>query len=157
MDLQLRIERLERSNRRLKRVAAAVLLAAGAAVAMGQASPEKPKTLSAASFVVVDDEGRQRAVLGMEDGAPVFVFSNSAGREVVRLEVPTVGERAAMYLIDPVERSRLELAMTMNGPVIHLTDAAGPRVRLATNELNAPLAAVYDAEGKTLFEVSGKK
>jgi hypothetical protein len=30
-------------------------------------------------------------------------------------------------------------------------------VRLATNELNAPLAAVYDEEGKLLFQVTAKK
>jgi hypothetical protein len=47
--------------------------------------------------------------------------------------------------------------MTQNGPVIHLNDRRGNRVRLATNELNAPLAAVYDEEGKLLFQVTAKK
>ena len=47
--------------------------------------------------------------------------------------------------------------MTQNGPVIHLNDRAGNRLRLATNELNAPLAAVYDEGGKVLFQVSAKK
>ena len=34
--------------------------------------------------------------------------------------------------------------MTMNGPVLHFNDRTGTRVRLAANELNAPLAAIYD-------------
>ena len=47
--------------------------------------------------------------------------------------------------------------MTQTGPVLHFNDRTGNRIRLATNELNAPLAAVYDAEGKKVFEVTGKK
>lgn len=31
--------------------------------------------------------------------------------------------------------------MTMNGPVLHFTDKTGTRVRLAANELNAPLGS----------------
>jgi hypothetical protein len=37
---------------------------------------------------------------------------------------------------------------------VHLSDKSGPRVRLATNELNAPLVAVYDEKAKVLFQVS---
>ena len=44
--------------------------------------------------------------------------------------------------------------MTQTGPVLHLSDLQGVRARLATNELNAPLFAVYDDAGRGLFEVS---
>jgi hypothetical protein len=44
----------------------------------------------------------------------------------------------------------------MNGPVLHFNDKSRNRVRLATNEINAPLAAIHDAAGKRLFEVTAK-
>ena len=47
--------------------------------------------------------------------------------------------------------------MTMNGPVLHFTDRTGSRVQLAANELNAPLAAIYDEMGKQLFKVSASQ
>ena len=47
--------------------------------------------------------------------------------------------------------------MNINGPVLHFTDKTGTRVRLAANELNAPLAAIYDEYGEQLFKVSAKE
>jgi len=93
----------------------------------------------------------------MENGGPAFVLTDSKGKGVIRLQVPKVPDKAALYLSDPTESTDAELAMTQTGPVLHFNDRVGNRIRLATNELNAPLAAVYDAEGKKVFEVTGKK
>ena len=153
MDLAARVEKLECENRRLKRLAGCGAAIACAVLAMGQAAPE-PKTIEAARFVVVDDAGRERMVLGMDESGPALVIRSSQGRESVRLDVPSVTDKPALYLDDVPAAARLELGLTMNGPVIHLTDSTGVRARLATNELNAPLFAVYDDEGRSLFEVS---
>jgi len=153
MDLAARVEKLERENRRLKRLAGCGAAVACAVLAMGQAAPE-PKTIEAARFVVVDDAGRERMVLGMDESGPALVIHSSQGREAVRLDVPSVTDKPALYLDDVPAAARLEMGLTMNGPVIHLTDSTGVRARLATNELNAPLFAVYDDEGRSLFEVS---
>jgi hypothetical protein len=72
------------------------------------------------------------------------------------VQVPKIPDNPSLYLSDPRESARVELAMTMNGPVLHFTDKNGTRVRLAASELNAPLAVIYDEEGKRLFKVSAK-
>jgi hypothetical protein len=154
MTLESRVARLEAKNRRLTQVAMAVCLVVAVAAAMGQASKEGPERIEAPQFVVIDDKGRERAVLGLDDGSPVLVITNGEGRETVRLEVPSVPDKPALYFIDPREGHRMELAMTQTGPVLHFSDQRGVRARLATNELNAPLLAIYDDTGRSLFEVS---
>ncbi len=86
-----------------------------------------------------------------------MVLEDTGGRGVVQLQVPKFPNKPSLYLRDPSESSRVELAMTMNGPVLHFTDRTGTRVRLAANELNAPLAAIYDEQGEPLFKVSAKE
>jgi hypothetical protein len=156
MNLEERVERLERAGRRWR--LAATIAGAGLALAvlMGQARPE-PAEIKAQKFVLVDETGASRATLAMEAGGPSLVLTDARGSGAIRLAVPKVPGKGTFYLSDREVGADLELAMTQNGPVIHLNDKHGNRLRLATNELNAPLAAVYDEEGKLLFQVSAKK
>ena len=156
MDLESRVEALERQNRRLKRVGLAGIVVLGIVVCMGQSQPQSAGTLTAEKFVVVDAKGEPRAALGMEEGAPQLALTNSRGQNAVLIEVPATPDKPAVYLRDPQESSMLELAITMNGPVIHLSDKSGVRARVATNELNAPLLSVYDDKGHELFIVTDK-
>jgi hypothetical protein len=156
MDLTARVTRLERENRRLKRGAACLVLAGLMIVTFGQARPAAPTSQQAAEFAVVDEKGKVRARLAASDGEPTLELTNAAGQTVVQLQVPAVPDKPVLYLRDPQLGSSIELAMTMNGPVLHFSDKSGTRVRLATNELNAPLAALYDDRGRKLFEVSAE-
>ena len=156
MDLAQRMERLERESRRWRAAAVLLAIVLGLGLFVGQAKPE-PAEVKAAKFVLVDEQGAPRGSLAMENGGPALVLTDSRGKGAIRLQVPKVPDKAAIYLSDPTESTDAELAMTQTGPVLHFNDRVGNRVRLATNELNAPLAAVYDAEGKKLFEVTAKK
>ena len=156
MDLDLRLERLERDSRRLRSAALLLAIALGLCFFLGQAKPE-PGEVKGTKFVLVDDQGAPRGTLALENGGPALVLTDSKGKGVIRMQVPKVPDKAAIYLTDPTESTDVELAMTQTGPVLHFGDRVGNRIRLATNELNAPLAAVYDAEGKKLFEVTAKK
>jgi hypothetical protein len=156
MDISDRLARLERESRRSRTAAMFLAISLGLCLFLGQAKPA-PTEVKAAKFVLVDDQGISRGTLTMENGGPAFVLTDSKGKGVIRLQVPKVPDKAAMYLSDPAESTDAELAMTQTGPVLHFNDRVGNRIRLATNELNAPLAAVYDAEGKKVFEVTGKK
>lgn len=155
MDLHARIERLERSARRWRLAAAAAGVGLALVVFLGQAARE-PMEVKGEKFVLVDASGASRATLAIEAGGPALIMTDERGREAVRLAVPKVPGKGAIYLSDG-ETGNLELAMTQNGPVVHLNDQRTNRVRLATNELNAPLAAVYDEEGTVLFQVTAKK
>jgi hypothetical protein len=156
MNLETRIERLERAGRRWRLAAIACGTGLALAVLMGQARPE-PGEVKATKFVLVDEAGTSRATLAIESGGPSLVLTDTRGHGAIRLSVPKVPDKGTLYLSDREAGGDLELAITQNGPVIHLNDRRGNRVRLATNELNAPLAAVYDDEGKLLFQVTAKK
>lgn len=154
-EMERRIGVLERRQKHWKQAGLLLGAAALTAIGLGQSRPAE-QVIRASRFAVVDAEGKERAWLALEDGSPTLVLTNSQGKAVLRCDVPAIPDKAAFYLIDPVERSGMELAMTMNGPVIHLTDASGVRARLATNELNAPLVAVYDEKGRLKFDVTSK-
>lgn len=156
MNLETRIERLERASRRWRLAATVAGCGLGLALLLGQAKPE-PTEVKAGKFVLVDEAGASRATLAIEAGGPSLVLTDARGRGAIRLAVPKVPDKGTLYLSDGEAGADLELAMTQNGPVVHLNDRTGNRVRLATNELNAPLAAVYDEDGKVLFQVTGKK
>jgi hypothetical protein len=156
MDTNLRLSCLERESRCWRAAAICLAIAFGLFLFLGQAKPE-PVEVKAAKFTLVDEQGTSRGTLAMENGGPAFVLTDSKGKGVIRLQVPKVPDKAALYLSDPTESTDAELAMTQTGPVLHFNDKTGNRIRLATNELNAPLAAVYDAEGKKVFEATGKK
>jgi hypothetical protein len=156
MNTNDRLNHLERESRRWRTAAVLLGITCGLCLFLGQAKPE-PTEVKATKFTLVDEKGMSRGTLAMENGGPAFVLTDSRGKGVIRLQVPKVPDKGALYLSDPAESTDAELAMTQTGPVLHFNDRVGNRVRLATNELNAPLAAVYDAEGKKVFEVTGKK
>ena len=156
METDRRLVRLEREMHRWRVAAIFAAIGMGLCLFLGQAKPE-PVEMKATKFTLVDEQGLSRGSFAMENGGPALVLTDSRGKGVIRLQVPKVPDKAAIYLTAPVESTDAELAMTQTGPVLHFNDRAGNRVRLATNELNAPLAAVYDAEGKKVFEVTGKK
>lgn len=160
MDVEDRFRGLRRELRRSLPLIVIGTAVIHVALLLGQAQPAQkdvPGEIKGTKFTLVDEQGNARATIAMENGGPAIVLTDSRGKGVIRLQVPKVPDKAGIYLIDPVESTDAELAMTMNGPVLHFNDKAGNRIRLATNELNAPLAAVYDAEGKKVFEVTGKK
>lgn len=156
MNLEARLARLEAAARRWRLGATAAGIGLALVVLLGQAKPE-PTEVKAGKFTLVDEAGAPRATLALEAGGPSLVLTDARGRGAIRLSVPKVPDKGTLYLSDGEAGTDLELAMTQNGPVIHLNDRRGNRVRLATNELNAPLAAVYDEEGQVLFQVTAKK
>jgi hypothetical protein len=156
VNVEARLERLERNARRWRWAATAAAVGLALIVFLGQAKPE-PTEVKANKFTLLDQGGAPRATLALEAGGPSLVLTDARGREAIQLSVPKVPDKGTIYLSDGEAGSNLELAMTQNGPVIHLNDRTGNRVRLATNELNAPLAAVHDEEGKVLFQVTAKK
>ena len=65
MELEQRVERLERDNRRLKIAGGAVLLVFVATGLVGAASPQVPLSLQAQEFVLVTESGLRKATFGI--------------------------------------------------------------------------------------------
>ena len=79
----VRIEALERQNRRLKQFAASVLLFLATFAVMGVSGPSR--TIEAQRFVLTDSVGRTRAVLGLEKGSPTLILYTDKGKPGVQL------------------------------------------------------------------------
>jgi hypothetical protein len=87
LDLSQRLDRLERENRRLKRIGAGVLVGLASVVLMGQALPSKvAKVVEAEKFVLRNRTGAELAVLdqGLDDGGRLTIM-DERGRGRARL------------------------------------------------------------------------
>ncbi|MBI5434355.1 MAG: hypothetical protein HZA52_16090 [Planctomycetes bacterium] len=125
-ELVRRIEELELKQRRSRRwVACAALVVAGAGSMSMRAVCD---TVSAERFVLVDPQGKQRAVLTAYEtgGAPQFTFFDKKGRAVATL------------------------ATDADGAYLSLSDAKGERsVRFAANGSNEGPGRATTTESKS--------
>ena len=126
-----RLERLERQNRRLRLGALGVLLAVGALVLMGASA--SPKVIEAERFVLVDEEGRQRAVLETSAWASALSLYDGAGNRGVTLRL------GGLAFVD--QRGRDQLTLCGNGMM--LLDAKGMVV-----DQWPPAARIHLLEGR---------
>jgi hypothetical protein len=93
--LQNRLERLERRQSWLLRTAGVATLVLAAGAVMAQVHPTPPLVppdthalpVRASSFELVDRDGRTRAVLRIDQGAPVLRLQDANGATALRLTV----------------------------------------------------------------------
>jgi len=132
--LRKRLDRLEQSDRRLRRFGLLAFCGVGLVFLMGQAGRGNiPEVLEAQRFVVKDASGRNLAALGTDrDGAPLLVLTNLDGGLGATLEV-TAARRPTLTLYDRAGHSRAIMSVDLEGsPGLSLTDKTGtPRVGLA--------------------------
>jgi hypothetical protein len=143
--LVLRIDRLERENRRFRRAATAIALGVAAVFLMGQAVPKSP-AVETQKLVLKDKRGKIRAVLGQ--------FSED--------------EPFGLLVFDANQRIRTKLGLEADGsPILALTDdrgvdrvmlhpalglrvlGDGPSVTLGVNYGNEPALHLNDKDGWT--------
>lgn len=118
--LARRIERLERANRRLKGIGAAVLFAASTVVLMGQAPTEEDlvDSTEAEEFVLTNADGEVRARLGSDPHAAGefsgLILYDGSGRRRVRIG-SDASETPSLQLLDQDEKPRLTLGLDNAG------------------------------------------
>ncbi len=142
-DLEARLAKLERQNRRLKRLGLLFLLIAGAGFLLAQA-PRKPPSAApgaatpAAAYdtLVVhrlelrDKAGKLRGVWSGSDEAPGLALYDPAGETRALLSLSVHGPSFSLW--DAAGKPRAELTVTTRGPDLLLSDAAG-KTRAALN------------------------
>ncbi|RPH76860.1 MAG: hypothetical protein EHM88_18855 [Candidatus Rokuibacteriota bacterium] len=146
LSMAQRVERLERDQRRWRRLATAAGIGLVAVALMGQKPP--PRIVEAERFILRDAAGRIRAELGVdteqsvalrfkdadsmpklsvatENGSSVVVLNEQGGR--VRAGLVTLPHGApALTLYDPNGKNRAELALTRDGaPALTILDRDG--------------------------------
>jgi hypothetical protein len=91
-ELLHRIERLESSNRKLRRVSIGIASAGLLFGLAGMAAPALCDTLYAERLVLHDPSGSQRIVADAYAGAPTFSVLSKEGRALARIGVAQDGE-----------------------------------------------------------------
>ena len=146
--LEDRLEKLERDNRRLKYVAALVLTCAAAFVSLGIAPSSR--IIEAEGFVLRDDSGKVRAILGVSAAGPALSLRDGNGIERVLLAAQANGAPLLRFS-DADGKDRAVLTVTPSGPGLSFADSH-ERVRTALGFLGGEgRLEYYDANGDLRF------
>jgi hypothetical protein len=129
--IRSRIAALERENRRMKKIAMTVVVAAVAAITMGQA--RQSRIIEGEKFVLKDTSGKTRAELGISGGFPSLRFVDPDG--MFRAEFSS------------------ELLAFTNGQVIRskFKDSADPSKGVDYEPIDGPMVTLSES-GLTVME-----
>lgn len=149
-EIQKRLLRLERQNRRLKQTGAAALIAATSLLLMGQAS--RLNTVEASQFILKDKSGKVRAALSIDErsgnsGPVQLVFYDGEGRQRVKLDSGTAFFGGALHLADENGKDRTYISSSdALGGGLSLLDSNG----LPGTVINTAIVALPDVEAKSV-------
>jgi hypothetical protein len=131
--LTRRLERLERDNRRLRRMGAGLLIGLSALLLTAQALPPA-RIVEAQHFVVKDAAGKKRAELTTSEAGPELVFVDTIGRRKAALGLSLGEPHLVMHSYDgygTVPVQTLRAALMREASSISLSDAKGKQVRIS--------------------------
>ena len=146
-DLVGRLEKLERDNRRLKRLGAAALVLAAALGAIYATRPV-PAKITAHEFDLVDRSGATRGFMGVRDGASNITLSDSQGKPGVVMAALSSGA-SGISLSDSQGKAGVAMTVSPSGePSVGLSDSQGnPRVFMVVLPSGEPDITLQDAQG----------
>jgi hypothetical protein len=98
--LEFRLDRLERSNNRLRWLLLGVPLVILIMGAQAQQSVWKGKTVTAEEFVLTDSDGKYRAGLKLENGDANLVLTDKEQNVRIRLSADPDGRGPALFLVN---------------------------------------------------------
>ena len=127
-ELVVRLDCLERENRRWQRIGALVLVGIAAVVLMGQAKPRKvAQVIEAEKFVVRDKSGKVRAALQTSaKDEPSLDLYDKNGKNRAKLAILEVGgPTPLLFLLDRNEKFSLKLAEVGGEGIMWLHDKDG--------------------------------
>ncbi|HWC65600.1 MAG TPA: hypothetical protein VG777_05925 [Thermoanaerobaculia bacterium] len=132
-DLEKRVARLERENRRFRVAAAATAVAAGALLIAAAKPAPRQRLVTATELRLIDPTGAIRGTMSADRTGAQLLLKDTGGKSRARLRVADDGT-PRFELLDRMERVRLGLALDHDGAATaQLEDDAGhARVRLAT-------------------------
>lgn len=163
--IQERLLKLERQNRRLKQAGAAALIVAASLLLMGQTSRTKPvqasqsNTVEASQFILKDKSGKVRANLSIDEspgnsGAVQLVFYDVEGKQRVKLGSGNPYLGGTLQLADEKGKNRIViLSSGALGGSLGLDDSNGFPVTLLTTDsavlpsLEAKSVSLKDTDG----------
>ena len=113
MDLEQRLARLERANRRMKRIGTLVVVVAAAVVLSGAADGKDLPDLVVRSLTLKDKDGKTRARLAMVYESPHLDLFDKDGKRRVMLSA--IHDRADLVFFAKDGKSRVSLGLFDKG------------------------------------------
>jgi hypothetical protein len=150
VQLSRRLEALERSNRRLRRVAALGLgaLVAGALVATHPAVAKEPTVLDCQKLRLLDSQDRVRGMLSCaKDDTPLLALYDANGKARCVVTLDETGY-ASLGITDENGSPRISIANTDDGPAMILRESKGGScISFATTKADSAVT-VKDSGGR---------
>ncbi len=151
-ELERRLLSVEKQNRRLKQLGAALLVLVTSLIVMGQA-PSK-KTVEANEFILRDSGGNVRAKLSMDvhvgsapgyPASPQLVFFDEKGKQRVQMDGDAFSPGLNLY--DSQGRRRGSFDVALDTGVLFLSDEHGTtKTRLTEGEASADEIVAHQME-----------
>jgi hypothetical protein len=172
-EVQHRLDRLERQNRRLERALLVAMAAVGALVFLGLTGPQKgdasAQTVEAQKIILRDSRGRIRASLGASEAGGELVLYDADGDARVQLFTESDGSGlkffdhagkpraglaegskvAGLAFYNPEGKEQAEVAVDVDGPIVALSDKQESRRAVLRLEAEEPALTLYDADGRS--------
>lgn len=178
-NLLVRVEKLERQNRRMKRIGCGIFIVVGAVLLMGQThQPAIPVAVTARAFVLVDQNGSTRARLSTLPSGPILVLYDAKGnpRMILDGREPSPGltiatasgepelsldinpsNGAELALFSPVHKGgTLLLNVAADGPTAELDDANGFETTIGVTDLIAQMTGETSKTSAASIKLFGK-
>ena len=147
--IEMRLEKLEATNRRYKRIIVLMLTVVFATVFMAfRNNKTVPDVLQAKRFEVLDDYGNVLARVGQDEGKGLIKTFNSEGKKLVNLTYTTKGEGfIALEDGNGQETVRLSSSSEGGGGYIGIYSPSGKRTMTMCNETSGGNIYVNNSEG----------
>ena len=132
-------------KRFLPLAAVAAVLSLPESGGLDRLEPEVPDVLRAQKFELVDDTGKVRMELRMDDNEPVAALKDEKGRD--RVLIVHNPEATGLFIRDADETTRIGVAQFPHGGgiALHGPDSKGAAVFVLMND--RPRLTTYDSDG----------
>jgi hypothetical protein len=124
--LYARLEKLERQNRRMRRIGIAVFVLVVAVVTLGQTHSSSPTVIEANEFRLTDAAGKVRGELSANSDSATFKLSDAQGHPTAMLS--STVDATYLWLMPPHSTSQVFLAAGPKAGM--LVDGGAGRLRL---------------------------
>jgi hypothetical protein len=152
MTTEERLEKVEKESAALKRQLRRLMIGGPvglACVAILLALWARPAEVQARKFVLVDENGKTRSLLAMEQFGPKLSLTDAQGK--TRVELCVVKNGPVLNLSDTNGATRAGIAVLKDGPVLSLDYGEGKTRALLAVEEGGPGIRLYDGNDKILW------
>ena len=152
MTTEERLEKVEKESAAAKRQLRRLMIGGPiglACVAVLLALWARPAEVQARKFVLLDENGKTRALLAMEEFGPRLSLADAQGKTRAALCVVKTGP--VLNLSDMNGTARAGLAVLKDGPVLNLDYGNGKTRALLVVEEGGPGMRLYDGNDKILW------